>query len=296
MRTKLLLFAMACCLATTGWAQQVIVEGPRPLAEGTPGFYPVLNSTGDRLLFSDMQASGLNLLEIESGSLTRVSNEPGAGIDAVWDSNNGIFYVTQQTGTDNLVYRSGHRYDLTTQQSTMVLEPQHGAVLPHQGRAGVVLAGEKKTYRSTRDLVTTVYTEGSSLVIERGASRKVCSPVDCYAGYLWASLSPEADKVAFVAAGKGVFVVDLDGNLLSSLGRYEMPSWLNNDYLVVQNTTDDGHQFTSSQLLLLKADGTFSHALTAPSSMTMQPSAAAGRVAYTTIDGRLQLMDIKITE
>lgn len=287
---------MACCVATTLGAQQVTIVEHLRLADGTPGFFPVLNSTGDKVLFSDMQASGLNLLDIASGDITLVSDAPGAGVDAVWDRNDGVFYVTQQTGADRLVYRSGHRYDLATRQSTMVLEPQHGAVRPHRGITGVALSGEKKTFSSTRDLGVTVYTEGSSLIIERGTKKTVCSPVECHAGYLWASLSPAADKVAFVAAGKGVFVVDLEGNLLASLGRYEMPSWINNDYLVVQNATDDGHQFTSSQLLLLKADGTFSHALTEPSSMTMEPSAAAGRVAYTTIDGNLQLMRLEITE
>ena len=80
------------------------------------------------------------------------------------------------------------------------------------------------------------------------------------------------------------------------LGNYEMPSWLNNDYIVAQNTKDDGHQFTSSQIMLLKADGSFKHELTKPTSMSMQPSAAAGKVVYSSIDGLLYMMQINITE
>lgn len=80
------------------------------------------------------------------------------------------------------------------------------------------------------------------------------------------------------------------------LGNYEMPSWYNNDYIVAQNAKDDGHQFVSSQIMLLKADGSFATALTTPASMTMQPTSAAGRIVYTTIDGNLYEMKINITE
>ncbi len=122
------------------------------------------------------------------------------------------------------------------------------------------------------------------------------SPAQAHAGYLWASLSPDGKRVAFFAAGKGIVVMDLNGNVLAMLGKYEMPTWFNNDYLVAQNTLDDGHQFTSSQILLLKADGSFKHELTKPTSMSMQPTTAAGKIVYSSIDGLLYMMKIEITE
>ena len=61
-------------------------------------------------------------------------------------------------------------------------------------------------------------------------------------------------------------------------------------------TTDDGHQFESSKLVLLKADGTFVKDLTKPESMAMNPtaSAEASRIVYNTIDGRMFVMEINI--
>ena len=68
--------------------------------------------------------------------------------------------------------------------------------------------------------------------------------------------------------------------------------------MVAENATNDGHQYESCQIMLLKADGSFKYALTKPETMTMNPSASANgsRIAYNTIDGRLFVMDIKISE
>jgi hypothetical protein len=122
------------------------------------------------------------------------------------------------------------------------------------------------------------------------------TPVESYAGYLWSSVSPAGDKIAFFAAGRGIVVTNLQGKVLAELGNYEMPCWYNNDYIVAQNATDDGYQYTSSQILLLKADGTFNYELTPKTSMTMQPTAGGGKIAYTTIDGNLTLITLDINE
>ena len=112
------------------------------------------------------------------------------------------------------------------------------------------------------------------------------------------SLSPDGNKILFYAGGKGAYVCDLEGNVLASLGRYEAPRWAGNDYVVAESATNDGHQYESCQIMLLKADGSFKYALTKPETMTMNPSASANgsRIAYNTIDGRLFVMDIKISE
>lgn len=77
-----------------------------------------------------------------------------------------------------------------------------------------------------------------------------------------------------------------------------MPQWYGNDYIVAQNAKDDGHQYVSSQLMLLKADGSFKTELTSPTSMSMQPSVAkdSHKIVYTTIDGRLFEMELTIAE
>lgn len=141
-----------------------------------------------------------------------------------------------------------------------------------------------------------VRTEGQRLYITVNGKEQAYTPVECTAGYLWARMSPDGSKVVFLAAGKGLVVTDTKGRILAQPGNYETPSWFGNNHLLVQNATHDGHQIQSSQILLLSVDGSESQALTLPESMTMTPTGSleAGRVVYSTIDGRLYQIDVKL--
>lgn len=141
-----------------------------------------------------------------------------------------------------------------------------------------------------------VRVSGSKLIVTRNGVTNEYTPVECQAGYCWASVSPDGTKIVFLAAGKGLVVTDMQGNVLSRPGNFEAPVWYGNDHLVVQNSTDDGHQLHSSQILLITADGTRQQALTRPESMTMTPAASiqAGRVVYGTVDGRLYQVSITL--
>lgn len=111
-------------------------------------------------------------------------------------------------------------------------------------------------------------------------------PVDC-AGYVWASLSPDGQRLMFLAAGKGLYITDLAGNVLKVLPQYCEPVWISDDVIAAAVTTDDGHQFSSSQIILVRADGSETQAVTAPDSFTFTPNVAAdgSALVYNTIDG-----------
>lgn len=145
---------------------------------------------------------------------------------------------------------------------------------------------------------TKVRTEGSTLFINVNGTEKAFSPVESFAGYLWESLSPDGTKVMFVAAGKGVVITDLNGRVIARPGKYEAPVWFGNNHILVQNSTDDGHQFTSSQILLMNLDGSEVQALTRPESMSFSPTASfdAGKIVYTTVDGRLYQLNVKLNK
>lgn len=133
---------------------------------------------------------------------------------------------------------------------------------------------------------------GSTLTID---GRRY-QPVASSAGYCWCSVSPDSRHVMFYAAGTGIVITDMNGNIVATPGNYEAPAWLGNNHIVAQKSTDDGHQYASSQIVMLTMDGSQTQALTRPESMTFAPSAddAATKIAYSTIDGRMYLVDITL--
>ena len=290
-----ILLALAALLPAM--AQEVEVTSLTRLLEGVegPAYYPVLDSQGSRLLFLS-ESGALKLYDFADGVTTTVSRDYVAGHDACFGGDGKVYFVTQEVGENHLVYRTGNCYDALTGKTAIVTEAQHGAVRAVPATRGGALKAPVKSYSSASDIGSAVWTDGSTVHVTVNGEERVFSPVDSWAGYLWASLSPDGKRVAFFAAGKGIVVIDLRGQMLAMLGNYEMPCWYNNDYIVAQNAKDDGHQFTSSQILLLKADGTYSTELTKPSTMSMQPTCGGGKIVYTTIDGLLYEMKINIYE
>ena len=289
---------LAVVMLLPAMAQEVEVTSRQRLLEGVegPAFYPVLNTTGDRLLFST-QDGALKCYDFADDVTAVVTRDYVAGNDACWGGDGKVYFVTQETGDNRLIYRTGRCYDVRTRETATVTQAQHGAVrVVPATRGGALKAPGGQNYASSADIGSAAWTEGSRVHVTVNGEERVFSPVDSWAGYLWASLSPDGKRVAFFAAGKGIVVIDLRGQMLAMLGNYEMPCWYNNDYLVAQNAKDDGHQFTSSQLMLLKADGTWQAELTKPASMSMQPTCGGGRIVYTTIDGLLYEMRINIHE
>ncbi len=292
---KVLTIILALAAALPMMAQEVEVTSLHRLLNGVegPAYYPVLDQAGNGLLFIT-QDGALKMHDLVDGVTTVVTRDYVAGNDACWGGDGKVYYVTQQVGDDHLVYRSGMCYDPRQQSNVRLTEPLHGAMRAVPAtRCGVMKA---PGFTSTTDVGSAAWTEGNRIYVTVAGEERVFSPVDSWAGYLWASLSPDGKRVAFFAAGKGIVVMDLRGQVLAMLGNYEMPCWYNNDYIVAQNAKDDGHQFTSSQILLLKADGTFSAELTKPASMSMQPTCGGGKIVYTTIDGLLYQMQINIYE
>lgn len=301
MKKLLLSLMVVSCLLPVSAQQVSILKNQRLLDDVTHGgYYPVLSPDGMKLLFTGADNKGLEMYDFDNNTVKVISEEERAGYAPKITNDGNVYYVVQNSN-ERRIYRTVKSYDIVSGTARVVMENQHGIASPIVSTTGrLVLKNEAKVAeaQSVGEADIAVFIDGSSVVIDRSGNRISYSPVESQAGYLWASLSPDNTKVLFFAAGKGVFIMNLDGKILSQLGNYEMPCWFGNDYVVAQNATDDGHQFTSSQIMLLKADGSFKQALTSPESMTMQPTAAiaANRIVYTTIDGNLYLMEIKITD
>lgn len=259
MRNKILFACLASMLTVS--AQTVTVSAPQQLLRGveTSVYNPKISPDGTQIVFNTDVNHGLKVYSLTDGVTSTIEKGDEMVLGVNYAPNGAVAYQTA-------CY------------------------------TGAKLMRTDKTYGNAEAQRVAVEVSGSTLQVTVDGKVSTYSPVDCYAGYLSASVSPNGKFILFQAAGKGAFVCDLKGRIVASLGKYELPAWCGNDYVVVQNATDDGHQYHSSQVLMIKADGSETIELTKPVSMTFNPSASAdgSKVVYNTIDGRLFLLNITI--
>lgn len=294
---KKVLLTVAVAMGLTAQAQIAEVVSTTQLLKGVDSgmYYPVLNEDGSKLLYSTENYRGLKMYDFKNDVSQKLTDENRAGLHAVFSDDDTKVYYVSQTVKDRRNVRQAKAYNLATREITPISSEGKQVARPIACREGVMAAVNGAIETVVKD-ATAVRVEGSKLFIMRNGVEKSFSPIENSAGYLWESLSPDGTKVMFFAAGKGIIITDLDGNIVSELGNYETPVWYGNNHVVAMNAKHNGYQNISSQILILTVDGSQKQELTKPESMTMNPTTSfeAGKIVYNTIDGRLYQMNINL--
>lgn len=111
--------------------------------------------------------------------------------------------------------------------------------------------------------------------------------------YLWPSLSPDGNRIVAFGVGTGAFTCNLDGSDVHVLGMARSPKWLDNDVVVAMEDFDNGRFTTQSTIKAFAADGSESATLTPNDVVAVFPTAAPGKVAFTTPDGEMYIINLK---
>lgn len=297
MRIKLFMAALLCVFLSN--AQDVKIVRHEQLLKGVESqcYNPVLSPDGQKVLFTQSDYEGLNVYDIADDVVTPLASDRLAGFSPAFSKDGKSVYFLSQTRENMLVYREMKSVNLDGTGMSTVMEKSRGMLHPVAVDGGVVTVSDNgRKLKAKSNGGTYAYSAGKEIVVVKNGIEKKIAPVPTKYTYIWESLSPDGTKILFYAGGKGAYICDLDGNLVAELGKYTSPAWCGNDYVVAVNATHDGHQYETSQIVLLKVDGSYKKELTAPVSMSMHPTASASgdRLTYNTIDGRLFLMELRI--
>lgn len=166
-----------------------------------------------------------------------------------------------------------------------------------EGTEVIYLDSERQAYAESHDANLYVTNEDLNLVLYRNGERTVLNPRGNDVHYVWPSVSPDGNRILFHTKF-GTEICDLSGSILANLGKLIAPQWYGNDYVVGSTETSDGHQYLSSCIAIIRADGNGYKALTQPEEMGMNPSVSpqSGRVVYATLDGEMHLMQLNLTD
>ncbi len=297
----LLLTALAAALASQGQVLQVervarVATPASPMAAEVAAVDP----NGHYVLLTSPSQQGLTLLDLRSLQSRELTRAAGAGFGAKVSAD-GTLVAHQEvsTGAGHLLQRAVVVHDLTSGTATTALpatrelqgyDLQGGTlatVAGGQARLKALRGGSDG--RGERPIVS-----NSNLklqVTQHGVTRQF-TPNGPELSYIWASLSPDGERVLYYVSELGCYSCRLDGSGMTSLGRLSAPQWLDDDTVVGMRESDDGVRITQSAIIAKTLDGV-EQQLTASSMIAIYPhvAAQAGMIAFSTTEGDIYIIE-----
>jgi dipeptidyl aminopeptidase/acylaminoacyl peptidase len=232
---------------------------------------------GDYLLLTNTSNQGLQSMNLASKKLTTISKADGAGYN-VQISANGNEIVYREVTLDANKSRVSNiiRHDLVANKAQVVAKKQQH-----------LTAMVADAYRPSFSIVN------QQLMMTKNGKTITFSPNGQQYSYHWASLSPNGKKVSYYISAVGCFVCDIDGKNIQFIGHNcYAPVWYNDNIIIASDTKDDGHVVTESAIVAYSLDGK-KQVLTKGDHIAVFPQATAGKIAYSTSEGEIYIMNVK---
>ena len=132
------------------------------------------------------------------------------------------------------------------------------------------------------------------LYITQGGETRQLAPNGADERYIWASLSPDGNRVLYYVSGQGTFVCDIDGSNVIPMGNLTAPKWWNDNTIVGMDEVDDEYSITASAIVARTLDGQ-QQTLTGDDVIATYPlpSSQSGKIAFSTPDGQIYLINVE---
>lgn len=304
---KKILLCFVAATAMIANAQQFKVVSLQKLKPNTemPTFHPRFMPDGKTLLVSSEAYNGLGLIDIETNNYTHITDMVGAGYKTAISEDGKTIIARDINISDQKM--SLYKIDLKEKKISSVMEN-----ISHINNINFVngdLSVNQRGFSQVRKItkknsllapVKDVYVteEDLKLVVYQGGVGRIVDPLSTETydeQYCWSSISPNKEKLLFVG-GNDAYVCNLDGSGLVNLGLIHAPVWRGDDYVVGMEDHDDGHKLTSSDIVIVKVDGSGKQKLAGePGKLNMYPTVSedGGKIAYCTVDGEIYVMTIE---
>lgn len=281
-------------------AQSVIVTDEITVNTGSQYAHAqyIDNST---LILTKDNYTGLWKFNLNDESLSQITDKTAAGYKYSVDGNE-IAYRS-----DNFV--NGKRYsaivksDLAGTESGVLASEMRNATPPVILPSGkiVFLNDTRLTERGiavnseVNDIA--VLMQEFDMAVYQNGSKRIFKPLGDER-YLWASLSPQKDRMLFTAAGKGTFIADLQGNILADFGYANAPQWSpDGNFIVYMKDYDDNREITASDIYVAPADASAEYAITnTDNRIELYPawSPDGTAIVFNTLNGEIIITKLEI--
>lgn len=252
----------------------------------------LLSPDGAKVAYTQLYADGVSVLDLANGSDQLISPK-GIAMDMAF-ANNGKTLVYDEVSYDtNHVRRVAVKTtDLTSGETKVLIKSTRKLNGVTVDESGIRTVENGKINAPAARPVLSINL--GQLCITRGNKTEVLSPLGTSGmSYLWPSLSPDGKRICFYAAGLGCYTCNVDGSDVKKLGWLRAAKWYDNNTVVGMHDLTDGKFTVSSEIIAYSNDGSVSQTLTDGKTVAMYPSVAEGKIAYSTVDGRLFIINLK---
>ncbi len=273
---KVYLF-LALAIPMMASAQLLEVASTERVAANADAKVAAFSPNGDYLLLTNTSNQGLQRMDLATKKVTQITSADGAGynVKIAQDGNQIVYREVTLDATKSRV-SNVIRHDLAANKAQVVAK--------QQSHLAAMVADVNRPSFSVQD---------RQLMMTKNGKTIVFSPNGQQYSYHWASLSPNGQKVSYYISAVGCFVCDIDGKNIQFIGHNcYAPVWYNDDIILGSDTKDNGHVVTESLIVAYDLKGN-KQVLTNGDHIAVFPQATAGKIAYSTSEGEIYVMNIK---
>jgi Tol biopolymer transport system component len=299
-RSMRLVFIALIFLASVGQAQIKITRTDRlPLSKSQPWSHPQFSPTGAAVYFTNLDGNGIWEYSLKGRKARQITADPKSGL-AYSIAPDGKSLVYRRTTLDKS--RQGRKQEIVltslTKRSTSILASGSDVSIPTFSNNKPVYSVRTQTIGLNKAAavsdVSVLGIENMKIALNVGGDKILLDPFG-NGSYIWPTLSPDKKTLVAYEVGKGTFVCDITGKVLSVLGRRDAPTWTRTGkWIVYMNDKDDGHKLLSSALSAVSPDGKSVIQLTSmPSVMVLDPhcSPTENKITCSTSDGGILVLE-----
>ena len=276
MRKVYLFLALAIPMMAS--AQLLEVTSTERVAQNADAKVAAFSPTGDYLLLTNTSNQGLQRFDLASKQATPITTADGAGYN-VQIAQDGNEVVYREVVTDANHVRTSNIVRMNFEGKA-----KRQMVAKNQRSLEAMAVEVERPAFSVKD---------RQLMMTVNGETKVFSPNGQQYSYHWASLSPNGKKVSYYISAVGCFVCDIDGSNIQFIGHNILaPVWYNDNILVGCDTKDNGEVVLESVIVAYSLDGK-KQVLTNGEQIAVFPKAADGKIAYSTSEGEIYIMNVK---
>ena len=247
--------------AAGAYAQVLNVDSVQELKLQRPVERAVIAPSGEYLLLSDYNYSGLTKVDLQSKKEDIVYRE-----------------VIQAPLKKTAI----KRYFSSTGNTETIVRSTRNSVQPES-----TIEANNVTTGTDFQLHLTINGE-----------KRILSPLGSDKRYLWPSISPDGKKLLFFVSADCAYVSDIDGKNAKPMGILRAPKWYDNDIIIGQRDRDNGYVTTSSSIIAKSISTGKEQVLTKDDMIAMYPSVSKNgdKILFSTPEGKAYIIHVNVKQ